>query len=99
MENELRAPEDFTVLLGRKPVSLPPPIMLKHEVEYDHIEVDPYFKREPGDPDYITVPVSQSFQIWSAGRLYATSNRYILKKDLATGHTTLRLFKNKTRLH
>ena len=87
-----------TVLLGRTPVEVSGVVSIERKVETEAIEVG-YEWLEPPPPREATIVTASYANIYIGGRLYATTTRYTLKKDLETGHMTLRLYKNKTRVH
>lgn len=84
---------NFTVLLGDKPLDLAPPISYKRNIQTERVEWNP----AEFDPSYVGPPivkelvVSDCHQIFSGGRLVATANNFTLTKDDKTGHMTLRL--------
>lgn len=86
-----------TLLLGRKAIPLDAPLRLQYKVEVEDVEVG--FEMQ-GVPPHTRINriAAQAYHIYIGKKLYAVSNRYTLKKDSKTGHTTLRLFKNQTRL-
>jgi hypothetical protein len=90
----------YTVLLGRKPLDLAPPVVLQCDIQCEHVEYDPRFFYPSYDGPLIEkdIVTANRLQVFSGSRLVAVSGRYTLTKDVETGHTTLRLFKNETRL-
>jgi hypothetical protein len=88
---------DVTLLLGRKSVPLDGALRFEHKVEVEDIEVGYEAQGVPPNTRINRIS-SQAYLIYIGERLYAASNRYTLRKDVGTGHMTLRLFKNQTRL-
>lgn len=87
--------DNVTILLGRKPIDVPRPVIFKYEPTIETVECDPPF----APPRYRNVVTAHSFQLFSRGKLFATSSRFTLKKEIDTDKTTLRLFKNRTTLY
>lgn len=93
--NEVHLSEGVTILLGRKPIDVPRPASLKQEMMVETIEDERYFP-----PRQLSSRVTfQALQLLSCGKLFAITNRALIKKDLETGHVTVRLFKNRTTLY
>lgn len=92
---------NFTVLLGDKPLSLAPPISYKRDiqterVEWNPAEFDPTYEGPVIEKDVV---ISDRYQIFSGTRLVAVSNSWSLTRDEKTGHMTLRLSEDGTVLY
>jgi hypothetical protein len=93
---------NFTVLLGDKPLNLAPPISYRRDikterVEWNPAEFDPTYQGPVIEKDMV---VSDCYQIFSGTRLVAVSNGgWSLTRDDKTGHMTLRLSEEATVLY
>lgn len=88
-------PNNVTVLLGDKPLSLAQPIGYKRDIQTEHIE-DILPNGRVFQADRVT---SDRYLIYSAGRLVAVSNSWSLTRDDETGGMTLHLSEDGTTLY
>lgn len=95
VHNEIHIGEGVTVLLGLKPFDVPRPASIKQEAIIETVLDDRYSFPHPIS-SHVT---ANAYQLMSQGKLLAITNRFNIKKDLETGHITLRLFKNRTTLY
>ena len=98
MTPDLLTPENCTVLLGRKPLRLPPPITVEVTHDWETVDFGPDPITGEAHPS-LTILRGSIVRILAGGHPVATTRRFVLKQDKRSGHLTLRLFKNKTTLH